>query len=205
MDPSEGQLAEQARLGDEAALTGLLRRFGPVVRSRIEPTISANLRSIIDADDVMQVTYLEAFLRINAFQPRGEGSFLAWLSRIAENNLRDAVESMQRLKRPPAERRLVSSEQSSVDLIEKIGFTTTTPSRHAVARELHQAVGAAVDGLPEAYARVVRMYDLEGHSADEVARSIGRTEGAVYMLRARALDRLRETFSSVPGVVMKPA
>ena len=36
----------------------------------------------------MQVTYLEAFLRVTDFVPTGPNSFRLWLTRIAENNLR---------------------------------------------------------------------------------------------------------------------
>jgi DNA-directed RNA polymerase specialized sigma24 family protein len=36
------------------------------------------------------------------------------------------------------------------------------------------------------------MWDLEGHSVEEVAASLGRSPGAVYMLRARAHRQLAE-------------
>jgi DNA-directed RNA polymerase specialized sigma24 family protein len=50
----------------------------------------------------------------------------------------------------------------------------------------------AIKALPDIYAKVVRMYDLEGRAVAEVASSLGRSEGAVYMLRARAHERLHE-------------
>jgi RNA polymerase sigma-70 factor (ECF subfamily) len=202
---SEQQLAIQAAAGDEGALTTLLRTFGPDIRVRIEASISPKWRSILDADDVMQVTYLEAYLQIERFQPRGDGAFVAWLTRIAENNLRDAVDGLQRMKRPQPERRVLAGDESAIELIEKLGYTTTTPSRQAAVHELQSGVEAAIAGLPEDYARVVRLYDLEGRSAAEIGSDLGRSEGAVYMLRARAHDRLREAFSSVPGLAFRPA
>jgi DNA-directed RNA polymerase specialized sigma24 family protein len=38
----------------------------------------------------------------------------------------------------------------------------------------------------------VRRHDLEGCALDELARELGRSLGAVHMLRQRAHDRLRE-------------
>ncbi len=46
--------------------------------------------------------------------------------------------------------------------------------------------------LPPDYATVIRLYDLQGKPIAEVAADLGRSEGAVYMLRARTHDRLRE-------------
>lgn len=184
--------------GDEEALSTLLQRHGPIVRGQIAAQIGAKWQNVLDADDVMQVTYLEAFLRVERLQPRGEEAFAGWLSQIARNNLRDAIDELSRLKRPPPDQRVVATgDESAVQLMEKLGCTTTTPSRHAGRREVQQAVEQAIDRLPEDYATVIRAYDLEGLPITEVAARLGRSEGAVYMLRARAHDRLREAFGEI--------
>lgn len=190
-------LLMRAVAGDEDALTTLLRAHGPAVRAQVAAAIGARWQNVLDADDVMQVTYLEAFLRIDRFQPRGESAFTAWLAQIARNNLRDAVDELSRQKRPqPQDRIVASGEESAVALMDQLGCTTTTPSHHAGRREVAQAVAHAVARLPDDYATVVRLYDLEGRPVGEVAASLGRSEGAVFMLRARAHDRLREAFGS---------
>ncbi len=51
-----------AQSGDRKALVGLLEACAPKVRARIEPKIGAALRSSLDVDDVMQVTFLEAVM-----------------------------------------------------------------------------------------------------------------------------------------------
>jgi RNA polymerase sigma-70 factor, ECF subfamily len=197
MQPSEKQLVASAVGGDEDALTELLRQFGPNIRAQIQATLSEKWRSVLDADDIMQVTYLEAFLRIDRFEPRGEGSFAGWLSQIAKNNMRDAIDELSRMKRPNPENRVIgSSDESAVALFEQLGCTTTTPSRNAGRREVAQAVESAIGGLPDDYANVIRMYDIEGKSIGDVAAAMDRSEGAVYMLRARAHDRLREALGS---------
>ena len=109
MDTSEGDLLSAATAGDEEALTRLLARYGPQVRKTIAAKIGNRWSSVLDADDVMQVTYLEAFLRIGYFSTSGTGSFNAWLARIARNNLLDAVKALERSKRPPPEKRVGTS------------------------------------------------------------------------------------------------
>ena len=200
-DGPENGLIARALGGDRDALAELLGRHGPELRRQLSGKIASRWRSLLEVNDVLQVTYLEAFLRIGQYKNLGPGSFLGWLSSIARNNLTDAVKSLERAKRYPAERRVLASNQmeSSVALWERLVATSGTPSRHAAAHEIHYAVVHAVDQLPADYARVLQLYDLQGQSVTEVATAMKRTVGAVYMLRSRALDRLRETLGSASG------
>lgn len=196
----EAACVQGAVAGDEEALSELLAVFGPEVRERLKSKIGPQWRGTLDEDDVMQVTYLEAFLRINQFKPRGAGSFMAWLSQVAENNLRDALRGLQAAKRPnPRDRVQVTpkpGEDSYIALVEMLGTTEATPSRAAAKTEGAALLEHALGTLPPDYERVVRLYDLEGQSAADVAAQLGRTQGAIYMLRARAHQRLADALGS---------
>ena len=190
MDPS---LLQRAVEGDADALRALLEHFGGEVRRRITTQIDRRWRAILDEDDVMQVTYLEAFLHIDQLTARDSASFLGWLTRIAENVLRDAVRGLTRQKRPDPARRIVPSTDtdSYLGLLECLGVTTTTPSREVARKDAATILETAIGRLPEAYKTAVRLYDLEGRPVAEVASQMARSVGAVHMLRARAHDRLR--------------
>ena len=191
-------MVSKAVAGDHEALSELLQQHAPAMRRKLARAIGDAWRSSVDAEDVMQVTFLEAFLRINRFQPGGAGSFSAWLSRIAENNLRDAIKWLSRAKRPDPRRRVGApgGEESYVGLVEMLGASMTTPSRAAARGEALGALEKMIAELPTDYERVIRLYDLEGRSASEVAELLDRSPGAVFMLRARAHDCLRELLGS---------
>lgn len=196
MAESDESLLMQAAQGDDDAMTALLRKFGPQVRGRINGRIAERFRSAFDEDDVMQVTYLEAFLR-PGFTTKGADSFVAWLTRIAENNLRDAVKELSRAKRPPREKKLMSGgDESYVSLLENLGGSLSTASRHAEKNEAKTLLEACLDRLPPDYRKVILLLELEDRPAADVATVIGRSVGAVYMLRARALAHLRELLPS---------
>ncbi len=200
-------LLESAMSGDRAALADLLEVIGPDVRERIAGKISRRWSSLIDADDVMQVTYLEAILQIHQFSHGGLDGFRAWLTRLAEHNLIDAVRGLDAAKRPNPARRVQApaGADSMSELVGLLGATYTTPSRVAARGEANRFLDDALSGLPRDYERVIRMYDLDGVSIEQVSAQLGRSSGAVYMLRARAHDRLREAmgtaanFFSTPG------
>ncbi len=190
----DSALLQKAVEGDAAALRVLLEHFGCEVRQRISGRIDKRWRASLDEDDVMQVTYLEAFLHIDQLTARDSASFLAWLTRIAENALRDAIRGLSRQKRPDPARRVVAvgGPDSYVGLLECLGVTTTTPSREAARRDASALLENAVSRLPDDYKTAVRLYDLEGRPVAEVAGQMSRSVGAVHMLRARAHDRLRQ-------------
>lgn len=205
--PNTNALLERAMSGDRAALADLLELIGPGVRERIVGRISRRWSSLLDADDVMQITYLEALLQIGQFSHGGPEGFRAWLTRLAEHNLIDAVRGLEAAKRPnPAQRvRAPAGADSMSELVGLLGATYTTPSRVAARGEANRFLDDALSRLPRDYERVIRMYDLDGVSIEQVAAQLGRSAGAVYMLRARAHDCLRQAmgtaanFFSTPG------
>lgn len=192
-------LIRAAIAGDTAAMSELLQEHSADVERSL--SIAREWRSVLEPADVMQVTYLEAFLEIKRYDPDRSEPFRAWLQRIASNNLRDAIRGLQRQKRPqPANRvDLGHGADSMSELYAHLGVTTTTPSRNATDEERTTHLNAALDSLPEDYGRVVRMYDLQAMSIADVARRMGRSAGAVHMLRARAHDRLRQIIGSESG------
>ncbi len=195
----EGALLERAVAGDADALSALLQSHGPAIEPDLR--ISPSWRTVLDPADVMQVTYLEAFLRIGSFEPGRGTSFRRWLRRIAEHNLLDAIRGLERQKRPHPHNqvRALSYEDSLTGLYQLLGATSATPSREAATREALEQLEAAVRELPERYAQVVRLYDLENRSIEDVAAQLGRSPGAVHMLRARAHERLALACATRPG------
>lgn len=186
-----------AQDGDRDALERLLERAAPLVRNEL--SIQEKWRSVLDADDVMQVTFMEAFVRCDRFVGNSFGAFVGWLQHIARHNLIDAIRELERHKRPQPERRLSfrpGSDASYVSLCALLGVTTTTPSRAAAAREVRMTVERALETLPPHYADAIRLMDLQGLGGEAAARQLGMNRSAAFMLRARARDRLREVLGS---------
>ncbi len=198
MGETSDKLVVQAKLGDQEALCALLDLFSDQVASRLEKQINKKWKAALDIEDVLQVTYIEVFLQIGNFNGEEEKTFLAWLVRIAENNLRDAIRSLQCEKRPPPDKRVhaPSGQDSHITLIELVAGSSVTASRKAGRNEACDLLDAAMRKLPDDYEKVLRLYDLEGLSGPEVAEVMGRRRGAIHMLRSRALVRLGDLLGS---------
>lgn len=188
-------MLEKALAGDRAAVIALMEALAPKVRARLASKLTGAYQSVVDVDDLMQVTFLEAYLRLKRFTKGDSTAFLAWMTRLAENNLIDAVRALDAAKRPGPKNRVEvgrGREDSMAALVDLLGITNTTPSVVAMRGEAGNLLEQAIVALPADYAKVVRLYDIAGKSAADVARELGRSEGAVFMLRARAHERLKE-------------
>ncbi|MGD2108119.1 MAG: sigma-70 family RNA polymerase sigma factor [Phycisphaerae bacterium] len=185
---------KRAADGDEDAIKAILKRHAPAARRAITGRIPRRWRSVLSVDDVMQQTFADAIRDISRFQGNDEMALDGWLGGLARCNLRDATRMLEAEKRGGKQKRLQPSQNSGTyrTLATMLFADGETPSRYAATDECNSLLEQAVEALPEAYRVVVNMYDLQGHEVEAVARTLDRSIGAVYMLRARAHDRLRD-------------
>ena len=182
----------RAVAGDRGDLEDLLRLLEPHLRGSL--SIPARWRRSLDADDVLQVSFLEAFLRIGSLRDHSPSGLLAWVRRLVQNNLTDAIRGLERDKRPDPRRRVTQGVegQSARTLLGSVAGEQATAGAQASLKEQLDRLQEAIRGLPESYRRVVQAMDLEEVSVAEVAQRMGRSRGAVHLLRSRAHERLSE-------------
>lgn len=187
-------ILDRAVAGDGQALAQLLEAHAPALRESIESRIPHRWRTVLSADDVMQETYIDAFMDIGRFDPRGEGAFTAWLTTLARRNLLDALRMLEAEKRGRNFHRVqpASRRGSLVALYDQLASPDSTPSRRAARAEAHSCLENALQKLPESYRTVIEMYDLRGEPVEKIAAALHRSVGAVYMRRARAHRQLRD-------------
>jgi len=187
------RLLELAVAGDEAALCRLLEGAAPAVRARLRHAVPPRWQALVTLDDALQESYTEAFLHIRRLRPESDAAFVGWLTRLTRNNLIDAVRALEAEKRGGGRARLsTSAEDSAVELFERLTARDSTPSRTLARSETLAELRRAIETLPDHYRRVVTLYDLDGEPIDRVSAALGRSAGAVYMMRARAHRLLAE-------------
>ena len=195
---AESPAAERYRtaLGQAQANLQVLAEAGPQVRPTSDGMISPQLRALLSTDDVMQQAYTDAFLSIQDFTYAGSESFTRWLTTLARRNGVDAIRALRAAKRGGRHERVQTHEESVASLLDIVTGVSATPSRFVAGNEARSALEAAIHQLPDVYAKVVRRLDLEGADVSDVASELNRSQGAVYMLRARAHDRLKGILGS---------
>lgn len=197
VEVSPSDLIRQCRQGEPRARETLFDRYQGYLQVIARAQLGAHLRGKCDASDVVQMTLLEAHRDFAAFQGSCEAELLAWLRRILAHNLYNEARHFAAQQRDAA--REVSFDQvragvehSSVALSRGLAADTPSPSQNAVRRENAVLLADALARLPEDYQAVLLLRVFEELPADEVARRLGRSAGAVRMLQMRALVALKE-------------
>jgi RNA polymerase sigma-70 factor (ECF subfamily) len=193
----EQSLVQRAIAGDRFALEGLFLTHFSTLAGRIGTRLPQRLRAAVSVDDILQQTFVRAYQQIRHFEPRTQSSFLAWMSVIAMNCLRDAVKEATRRKRGGSLHRLPIQPGQQTDsirsLLEQLADPGDSPSQSAARHEAIRAIHVALAGLPCDQRWAIRLHCLQGKSLDEVARQMGRTSNAVRGLVYRAKNNLRAT------------
>jgi RNA polymerase sigma-70 factor (ECF subfamily) len=135
---------------------------------RVYAYVARRVGSRAEAEDVTAEVFQQALANLPRFEWRGV-AFAAWLRRMAANAIADRWQAARREAREP------EREPAGEEDIE----------RRAMLFQL-------VDTLPADQRRVVVGRFVEQQSIGEMARELGRSEGAVKQLQWRALKRLRD-------------
>jgi RNA polymerase sigma-70 factor (ECF subfamily) len=193
--PTEEQaLTAAAVAGDRVALERLLLSHYDALARRVESRLPPRVQSTQAVEDILQVTFCQAFRDIGSFEPRGEGSFGSWLSKIAENRLLDAIKQHDVQKRGGQLRRAGDSaadESRIMTVWDWIAASDTSPSSVVARNEALHALEIALAALPDDQRKAIRLRLLEGQSLEETAKAIGRTPDAVRGLIHRGKENLQ--------------
>jgi RNA polymerase sigma-70 factor, ECF subfamily len=182
-------LLERIRAGDEDAFSGLFHKYSPRLSVLIHYKLSPEMRGRVEVDDILQETFLAASRQLGQFTYRNPGSFMSWISRIADHIIVDTARHDGRQKRRPTElvRLRTGSNPQGAEAVD-----SATPSRILARKERLQQVLKRLDALSDDYRQVILLARIEGLSTREIAERLGKTRENVAVLLHRAIQRLRE-------------
>jgi RNA polymerase sigma-70 factor, ECF subfamily len=147
---------------------------------RYECVVFRVVRARTPSDDVAEDISAHVFFKalMNADEWRGEGSYRAWLYRIARN----AVSTWH-----------TDNGRSAVvlEVVPDLEDPVPTPPTQIVIGEERDLIWKRVSELPDAQREAVVLRYLKEHSIEEIAAITKRTKGAVRILLHRARCRLR--------------
>ena len=184
---STSSLLSRIREGDAAARNRLVSRFLPHLQRWARGRLPAGARDLADTDDLVQVTLLRALDRVEAFVPRKEGAFLAYLRRILMNQIRDQIRHKGR-------------QMPVVPLREDQQYLGPSPLEEAIGRETLESYETALAQLTEEQQVAVMLRIEMGFTHQRVAEELGcPSPNAARMVVARALIRLAEAMDEHRG------
>ena len=191
MNDTDEPLVERARAHDRAAFELLMRRHN----QRVYRVVRSLLRDADEIEDVIQQSYLQAFLHLDQFG--GNARWSTWVCRIAIN------EALARIRQRG---RFVSIDAASEEAMADFSKGPDgDPERKAAGREFGAMVEQAIDGLPDIYRSVLILREIEGMTTEETAAVLGVEIDVVKTRLHRARAALRSAIENRVGEQMQSA
>jgi RNA polymerase sigma-70 factor (ECF subfamily) len=189
---AEKALVDAAIAGDVSAVERLLWDYYSPLQRHVEPKIPRHAHRHFGVEDILQLVFSQAFHDIGRFEPRGDGSFFAWLRTIADHRLIDTLRKIDRGDAKQLSLAHFGNTSSLADLLDVVCHDSASPSKHARGQEAIRAIQIAIASLPADQQEAIRLHCLEQKSTEEIARETGRTEAAIRGLVHRGKKNLAE-------------
>jgi RNA polymerase sigma-70 factor (ECF subfamily) len=179
--------------GDDRAWSEFVEIYSPL----IEGLARRKGLQAADVADLVQEVLGAVSRAIDRYDPDpSKGSFRGWLSRIARNEILDAIAARRRY--PPgagdsAVHRML--DERPAPSAEETALFEAEYRRRAFA----WAAERVRDEVSELAWRVFWLGGVEGKSAREVAEVVGTTIGTVYHYKSQVMARLRRKVLEIEG------
>lgn len=170
-EPEIAEVLDKARRGESGAVATLCAQFYPKVIRYMRYRVGEQAAEDLTGD---------VFVRVIRNLARQNGSFTAWLYKIAANVVNDHI---RELKTNPE----VAMDENKPQT--EVPASGGSPAQ-SVGRKLD--LEAALGLLTDDQWQLVTLKFVQGLSNEEVAEVLDRTPGAVRVLQFRALSALRE-------------
>jgi len=167
-------LIERSKLGDASAQRELYRLYA----KNMYNTAVRILSHSAEAEDVIQESFLEAFLKLNDY--RAESSFGAWMKRIVVNKCISVLRK----------RKIEFVDNTDLDILNN----NTDEFNINIDEDsgLIELIKRGINDLPEGYKIVLSLYLLEGFDHVEISEILKISESTSKTQYLRAKNKLKE-------------
>ena len=200
------ELLRRALEGDEPALAALFDGSRDRLRKMIRLRLDRRLSGRVDTSDVLQDAYLDVRRRIAEYaRDPAAMPFHLWLRLVAGQRLTDVHRhhlgsQMRDAGQEVSLHRGLFPQADSVSLAAQLLGKMTSASQAAIRVEHKLIVQGALNGMDPIDREVLALRHFEHLSNDETAQVLGLSKSAASNRYIRALKRLKEILSSIPGL-----
>jgi RNA polymerase sigma-70 factor, ECF subfamily len=204
-DASEtDDLLRRAGAGEEQARAELFEHYRGRLRQMVRLRLDRRLSGRLDPSDVLQEAYFDFARRFPEYAANPAVPFYLWLRSLTGQKLIDLHRRHLGAKMRDAGQEVslyrgALPQASSESLANHLLGRLTSPSRAAVRAETQIRVQEALNLMDPLDREILTLRHFETLSNDEAAQVLGISKKAASKRFIRALERLQEIISVLPG------
>lgn len=183
---SLNQLVADAGSGDPRARARLLAVVRPLALSFGRARLRGMDEAVCSPEDIAQEVCIAVLNALSTYRPQGR-SFPAFIQVITKHKIADAHRAARRDRCSP----MADPPDAPIQ--------ADGPERRALSAERAEYLDRLLATLSKRHRQVVALRLVVGLSAEETARIVGSTAGAVRLTQHRALTRLRKVLDLAPS------
>jgi RNA polymerase sigma-70 factor (ECF subfamily) len=172
------------RRAREGAPDALYERVAGKLLAFIRLRLGRTLRAQLESRDILQATLLKSFEHLHQFEQSDSASLMAWLARIAENEIRDRADYRTRQRRDARLEVPLETAHAGVAAAMRSALT------QVILDERAERLEEALEALDAHYREVIILRSFQELSFREIGERLGKSEDACRMLFARAMAAL---------------
>jgi RNA polymerase sigma-70 factor (ECF subfamily) len=179
-----------------AAKNGELNAFNQLVlryQNQVYHHISSIVRDDHLTDDLSQITFIKAFQGLSRYR---NGSFRAWLLRIATNTCYDELRRQKRQQTLPLNP--LNTEEEENESPEWLLDNSLSVEQRVEQNELDALLKKYLDQMPEEFRTAVILVDVLGLDYAEASQVMSIPMGTVKSRLARGRTRIHEHLKASP-------
>jgi len=152
-------------------------------------------RNQIDAEDLVQETYLRAVKAFGQLMPNS--NLKGWLFVIMRNAW------LNQVRHANSGPRFVDLEKEDDDLGDWVDKRVEDPYAIYLRKLERKEIVAAIENLPSVYREIIVLRDIEGFTYHEISSLLGCPAGTVMSRLGRAREKLRRLLGGWQGSAAK--
>jgi RNA polymerase sigma-70 factor (ECF subfamily) len=198
------KLLQRALDGDEQATQELFELHRGRLKRMVHMRLSRRLQGRVDDSDVLQEAFLDVSQRLREYATDPKLPFFLWLRhmtglRLAEIHRRHLGTQLRDADREVTLHRGGLPEADSVSLAAHLLGQLTTPSQAAIKAETRLLVQDALNSMDPVDREVLALKHFEQLSTSEIGEVLGMSKAGAGSRYLRAIKRLKEILSQIPG------
>jgi RNA polymerase sigma-70 factor, ECF subfamily len=207
-NPSEtAELLARAQAGDEQAFSDLFDHYRERLKRMIRLRLDRRLSGRVDASDVLQEAFLEVHKRFGEYvqDKKDQLPLYLWLRLVTGQKMTDIHRHHLGAKMRDANQEVslyrgALPQATSVSLAAHLLGRMTSATQAAIRAEHKLLVQEALNSMDPLDREVLVLRHFQQLSNDETALSLGIKKTTASQRYVRALKRLKEILTSIPGL-----
>jgi RNA polymerase sigma-70 factor (ECF subfamily) len=197
-------LLARAKAGDANALADLFTGYRERLKRMVALRLDRRLTGRVDPSDVIQEAFLEVHKRFKEYARDASVPFFLWLRLVTGQKLTDCHRHHLGAKMRDAGQEVslyrgAMPQASSLSLAAQLLGKLTSASQAAIRAEHKLHVQEALNSMEPLDREVLVLRHFEHLTNDETALVLGLRKSAASQRYIRALKRLKEILSAIPG------